>query len=106
MLDDVLAHSANRQRTEQGGRGAFAGHIAERDSKPAFAVRKKIVEIAAEFARRTEAGGQVKSGDLASSAGKKLAVNFARGSERVIQAALCFAGFFVKAGVFERDSNV
>src|SRR5258707_279417 len=35
MLDDVLAHSANRQRTEQGGRGAFAGHVAERDSEAA-----------------------------------------------------------------------
>src|SRR5258706_2631611 len=106
MLDNVLAHSANRQRTEQGGRGAFAGHVAEGDSEAAFAVRKKIVEIAAQLARGAVTGGQVEAGDFASAAGKKLALNFSRSSEIVMQAALSFAGFFVQAGVFERDGNV
>src|SRR5258706_16144489 len=106
MLDDVLAHSANRQRTEQGGRGAFAGHVAEGDSEAAFAVRKKIVEIAAQLARGAVTGGQVEAGDLAGAAGKKLALNFSRSSEIVMQAALSFAGFFVQAGGFARDGNV
>jgi len=79
MLDDVLAHSANRERTEQRCRGALAGNIAERDGEPAFAVRKKIVEITAQGTRGAVARGQIEAGDFARSAGKKLALNFARG---------------------------
>jgi len=62
MLDDVLAHSANRERTDRRCRGALAGNIAERDGEPAFAVRKKIVEITAQGTRGAVARARSRPG--------------------------------------------
>src|SRR5713226_893117 len=79
MLDDVLAHGADGERAKERGRSALAGDIAERDSETALAVGKKIVEVAAQFAR----GGKI-----------------------LVEAALSLPGLFVEAGVFKGDGYV
>src|SRR5713226_3002735 len=70
VLGHMLANGADGQGAKQRGGCAFSGNVAERDSEAAFAVGKKIVEIAAEVARRTVAGGQIEAGNLTRSAGK------------------------------------
>src|ERR1700674_2523073 len=87
MPDDVLAQDADGQRAEERGGGAFAGNIAENEGEAALSVGKKIVEIAAELARGTITGGQVEARDFAPAGRKKLALNFARVIELVLEAA-------------------
>src|SRR5260370_40757460 len=106
MLDGVLAHAAEGERAEKSGGGAFAGDVTERDGEAALSVGKKIVEIAAQFAGGTIAGGQSESGNFASSARKQLALNLTRGGQLVVKTALALTGFFVEARVFEGDGHI
>jgi hypothetical protein len=70
MRDNVLTHDADGQRAEERGGGAFAGNIAESDGEAAFSVGKKIVEIAAQFARGAIPSGEVEAGNLARAGGR------------------------------------
>src|SRR5260370_2422153 len=106
MLDGVLAHAAEGERAEKSGGGAFAGDVTERDGQAALSVGKKIVEIVAQFAGGTIAGGQIESGNFARSARKKVARNLPRGGQLVVKTAFALPGLFVEARVFERDGHI
>jgi hypothetical protein len=106
MGDHVLAQNADGQRAEQSRGGAFAGDVAEDHGEAALPVRKKIVEVAAEFACRFVGGGEFEARDFTSAGGEKLALNFARGGEVGVKAALGFAGVFVEAGIFQGNGDV
>src|SRR5258707_15358873 len=106
MPDEVATQDADRQRAVERGGGAFAGDIAESDGEPAFSVGKKIVKIAAKLARGAIPGGEIEAGDFARAGGKKLALNFARCIEIVLETALVDARIFIKARVFQSDGDI
>src|SRR4029077_5030893 len=106
MLGGMLAQNADGQRTVKCGSSAFAGDVTQSEAEAAFAVRQKIVEVAAKFPCGSVPRGEIDTRDFAGASGKKLALNFARGVQVAEQALLVFAGLLVQAAVFEGDSDI
>ena len=106
MLDDVLAENADGERSEERRGGAFARDVTKGNGQTSFAIRKKVVEISAEFARRTVHGGKIETGDFTRTGGKQLALDFTCGRQIILETVLVPTGFFEQAGIFERDGDV
>src|SRR5215831_10024388 len=105
VFHDVLAQDPDRERAEERCGSPFAGDVAENESQPSVTVRKKIVEIAAEFARRNVGRGDIEAGDLTRSARQKLPLNFARGVEFTEETLFVAACLLVHTRIFERDGD-
>ena len=106
MLGRVLPQDADGQRAIKRGSGAFAGDVAKSKGETAFAVRKEIVKVAAQFASGSVTRSEIEARNFPRASGEKLALNFASGVQVREQALLVFAGFLVEAAVFQSDRNV
>src|SRR5438477_12267055 len=52
ILDAMFAKHTNRERSVKRGRRAFAGHVAQRQAKPPFAISPKSIDAPAHAASR------------------------------------------------------
>src|SRR2546421_6035156 len=105
MLDNVFAKNSDGERAEKRGRSAFAGDVAQDKRKAAVSVRKKIIEVAAEFASGHVRRSDVEAGNFARAAGQKLALNFASGVQLGEEALFVLSSFLVEARIFQRDGD-
>jgi len=106
MILGVFAENAHSERTIKRCGGSFAGNISQRQAEAAAAVGEKIVEVSGQLTRRDIGGCNVQAGNVTFAVGQKLALDFARGVQIVLQALLAIAGLFEKAGIFERDGDI
>ena len=106
MIDDDFTNGADRQGAIERRCGAFAGNITERESQPAFAVGKKIVEISAQGARGYIGRREIEPGNFAGAGGKELALDFARGIELAPKPPLAFPRVLIEPRILKCDGHV
>src|SRR5258707_808705 len=65
MRDHMLTEHADGERAIERRGSAFARNVTKREAETALTIRKKIVEVAPQFARGNIPGGEVETGDFA-----------------------------------------
>src|SRR5260370_2238604 len=106
MRDQRLAEHADGERAIERGGSAFAGNVTKREDETALTRRKKIVEVATQFARGNIPGGEVETGDFACAIREQTSLNFASHLEILLETELGIACFLIEARVFERNRNI
>ncbi len=97
VIDDDFSNGADRQGAVQCRRSAFARNIAERKTKTADAVRKKVVEISPQGPRWNVSSREIEARHFPGAGRQKLALDFPRGIEIVPKLPFVLPGLFIAA---------
>ena len=93
-------HGAEERR-----RRSLAARIAEGDQHLRIAVSEKIVEVAADFARRAQSDGDFETGHLGRFRRQQHGLQFEGGAQIFLHAPLALADFLVEPRIFDRDRD-
>src|SRR5260370_36827435 len=105
MRDHMFAEHADGQRTVEGRSSAFARNVTKREAETALAIREKIVEVAAQFARRNIPGSEVETGDFARTVREQTSLNFATHLQILLQTELPLARSLADAPALARNRD-
>src|SRR5260370_29976696 len=105
-MDGGLLKGGDRRGAVKCRRSAFARNIAERKTKTADAVRKKIVEISSQSPRWNVSSREIEARHFPGAGRQKLALDFPRGIEIVPKLPFALARFFIEPGGFQLDGYI
>ena len=102
----MRAHDAAHQSGIDGGGRALTAHVADRNTEPGQRIRNKIVEIAANSARRNKFRRNLQIAHLRQGRRKQAKLQFACQSQIPLQALLLPLDLFVQSRVFDGDCKL
>jgi len=102
MIDCFSTENTNRQGAQKRGGGALAGDIAQSERETPTSVGQKIVEVAAELARRNACRGEIDPRNVADLPVQQLLLNFTRHRQVPRKAQLALAIVILQVWVFWR----
>src|SRR5260370_8006878 len=105
-MDGGLLKGGDRRGAVKCRRSAFARNIAERKTKTADAVRKKIVEISSQSPRWNVSSREIEARHFPGAGRQKLALDFPRGIEIVPKLPFALASFFIDPRLFHPHDSI